>query len=193
MKFRLALLATLSTVLALGACRDPIKLQATQETVTDTLTVYALSGTPPGYPNALSLIARALVPVSGFGGFDIAFDIDESNRVVIHPARRVVSLGQAVPQVGLQIVSGTFESITAAPLTGYKVDSTVVASAGDVIVVEAVHNGGQSDLCTFALSPNLYAKISIDTVFLATRTIKFRLGFDPNCGYRSFAPGIPTD
>ena len=193
MKFRLALIAMFSTVVALGACRDPIELQATEPTVTDTLTVYALSGTPPGYPNALSLITRTPVAVSGFGGFDIAFDIDESNRILIHPARRVVSVGGQVPQVGLQIVPGTFESITSAPVTGYKVDSTIVASVGDVIVFEAVHNTGDGDICTFALNPKVYAKISIDSVFLATRTIVFRFGYDPNCGYRSFAPGIPTD
>lgn len=192
MKLCLALLAMLSTVAGLGACRDPIELQATEEVFTDTVTVYALSGTPPGYPNALSLPARQLVSVSGFGGFDIAFDLDEANRVLIHPARRVVTFGELVPQVGLQIVTGPFESVTSAPTSGYKVDSTVVASEGDVVVVEAAHNA-QGDLCSFALSPNLYAKISIDTVFVATRTIKFRFVYDPNCGYRSFAPGIPTD
>lgn len=192
MKLCLAVLAMVSTVVGLAACRDPIELQATQEVFTDTLTVYALSGTPPGYPSALSLPARQLVPVTGFGGFDVAFDIDDSNRVLIHPARRIVSFGQLVPQVGLQIVPGTFESVTAAPVSGYKVDSTVVASAGDVIVLEAVHNG-QGDICSFSLSPNLYAKISIDTIFAATRTIKFRFAYDPNCGYRSFGPGIPAD
>jgi hypothetical protein len=64
-----------------------------------------------------------------------------------------------------------------------------VAAVGDVIVLEAAHNTGQGDICTFALSPNVYAKISIDEVVLATRTIKFRFGYDPNCGYRSFAAG----
>lgn len=193
MKFRLALIAMLSTVVGLGACRDPIELQATEPTLTDTLTVYALTGTPPGYPNALSLITRTPIAVTGFGGFDIAFDIDESNRILVHAARRVVSFGGQVPQVGLQIVPGTFESLTLAPVGGYKVDSTIVASVGDVIVFEAVHNSGNGDICTFALNPNLYAKISIDSVFLATRTIVFRFGYDPNCGYRSFAPGIPTE
>jgi len=192
MKPCLALLAMLYTVVGLGACRDPIEIEATEEVWTDTLTVYALTGTPAGYPNALSITGRQLFPVTGFGGFDIAFDIDESNRVLVHAARRVVTIGQSVPQVGLQIVPGTFESITAAPTSGYKVDSTIVANEGDVIVLEAVHNG-DGDVCTFALSPNLYAKISIDTVFLASRTIKFRFGYDPNCGYRSFAAGIPTD
>jgi hypothetical protein len=193
MKFRLALIAMLSTVVGLGACRDPIQLEATEPTLTDTLTVYALSGTPPGYPNALSLIARQPIEVSGFGGFDVVFDIDESNRVLVHAARRIVSFGGQVPQVGLQIVPGTFESVTAAPISGYKVDSTIVASIGDVIVLEAVHNNGQADICSFQLNPNVYAKISIDSVFLATRTIVFRFGYDPNCGYRSFAAGIPTE
>jgi hypothetical protein len=192
MKFCFALIAMLSTVGGLSACRDPIELEATQEVWTDTLSVYALTGTPAGYPSALSLNARQVLPVTGFGGFDIAFDIDAQNRVLVHAARRVVTLGNAVPQVGLQVVPGTFESVTAAPATGYKVDSTLVVSEGDVVVLEAVHNL-DNDQCTFALSPNLYAKISIDTVFLASRTIKFRFGFDPNCGYRSFAPGIPTD
>jgi hypothetical protein len=193
MKFRLALIAMLSTMVGLGACRDPIELQATEPTLTDTLTVYALSGTPPGYPTALSLLSRSPIAVTGFGGFDIAFDIDEANRILVHAARRVVSFGGQIPQVGLQIVPGTFESVIAAPVSGYKVDSTIVASIGDVIVLQAVHNNGEGDICTFALDPNLYAKISIDSVFLATRTIVFRFGYDPNCGYRSFAPGIPTD
>jgi hypothetical protein len=192
MKLRLALLAMLLTVAGLGACRDPLELQARLETSTDTLTVYALSSTPPNYPNALSIIARATVPVSGFGGFDIAFDIDASGSAVLHAARRVVTSGPFVPQVGLQKVAAPFEAVVEAPRTGYKVDSTVTASAGEVVVVEAVHNNGSQDLCTFSLSPNVYAKISVDTIFVATRTIKFRLGLDPNCGFRSFAPGIPT-
>src|SRR5687767_3015096 len=100
MNFRFAILAMLSTTVVLGACRDPLQLQATEPTLTDTLTVYALSGTPPGYPNALSLIARGPIALSGFGGFDVAFDIDASNRVLVHAARRVISFGSQVPQVG---------------------------------------------------------------------------------------------
>jgi hypothetical protein len=192
MKLRFALLAMLLTVAGLGACRDPIQLTASSETFTDTLSVFALSGTPPGYPNALSMVARQTVAVTGFGGFDIAFDIDASSRVLVHAARRVITGGAGIPQVGLQIVAGPFESVDSAPRTGYKVDSTIVATAGDVIVVESAHNTGSGDVCTFALSPNLYAKISIDTIFVATRTIKFRVAYDPNCGFRSFAPGIPT-
>ncbi|HWL39431.1 MAG TPA: hypothetical protein VNO75_04265 [Gemmatimonadaceae bacterium] len=191
MKLRFAIVATLLSVVGLGACRDPLELEARIETTIDTLSVFAISGTPPGYPNALTITGRQTLPISAFGGFDVAFDIDDSNRAVVHAARRVISTGGFVPTVGLQIVPGTFETVMAAPLTGYKVDSSVVVSEGQVVVLEAQHNG-TGDLCTFAISPNVYAKISIDTVFAATRTIKFRLGTDLNCGFRSFAPGIPT-
>jgi len=191
MKLRLALFATMWTVVGLSACSDPISLTASGATSVDTLSVFALSGTPPAYPNALSIPARQTVPVNGFGGFDVAFDIDAANNVVIYPVRLIVSLGGAVPQVGMQKVAGTFENIDAAPTTGYKVDSALVVSPGEVVVIEAAHNQDR-DICQFALSPNLYAKISIDSVFPATRTIKFRMGFDPNCGFRSFAAGIPT-
>lgn len=191
MKLRLALLATMWAVVGLSACSDPISLTASGATSVDTLSIFALSGTPPAYPNALSIPARRTVPVNGLGGFDVAFDIDAANNVVIYPVRLIVSLGSAVPQVGMQKVAGTFESIDAAPTTGYKVDSALVVSPGEVVVIEAAHNQ-DGDICQFALSPNLYAKISIDSVFPATRTIKFRMGFDPNCGFRSFAAGIPT-
>ena len=191
MKLRFAVLATICVAVGLSACGDPISLRATLPTSVDTLSVFALSGTPPAYPSALSIAGRQTVPATGFGGFDVAFDIDESNRVVLYPAKLIVRLGGSLPSVGLQKVAGTFESVESAPTTGYKVDSALVVSEGEVVVVEAAHNLG-GDVCTFALSPNLYAKISIDTVFTATRTIKFRLGANPNCGFRSFADGIPT-
>lgn len=191
MKLRFAFFAMLLTVAGTAACRDPLETEAIRETSIDTLSVYALTGTPPGYPNALAITARQILAVSGFGGFDVVFDIDASNRAVIHAGRRILTTGGFVPQVGLQIVPGTFESVLAAPEAGYKVDSTVVASEGQVVVLEALHNGA-GDVCAYALEPYVYAKISIDTIFPATRTIKFRLGTDLNCGFRSFAPGIPT-
>ena len=37
-----------------------------------------------------------------------------------------------------------------------------------------------------------FRKIAVDSVNLASRIIYLRMGFDPNCGFRSFATGIPT-
>jgi hypothetical protein len=62
---------------------------------------------------------------------------------------------------------------------------------GETLVIQSAHNNS-GDLCQFALSPYLYAKIAVDSVTLSTRTLYLRMGVDPNCGFRSFAPGIPT-
>ena len=191
MKARIAFLATLFAVAVLSACGDPTSLKATNFTSTDTLSVFALSGTPPAYPSGVSIVARQAVLVNGFAGFDVAFDIDASGRAVVYPVKLVVTSLNGARPVGLQKVSGTFETVTAAPKNGYQQDTAVVLAKDEVVVIESAHNGS-GDICSFALSPNLYAKIALDSVNLASRTLYLRMGLDPNCGFRSFAEGIPT-
>jgi hypothetical protein len=191
MKARIAFLATLFAVAVLNACGNVTNLKATSFTTTDTLSVFALSGTPPAYPSGISIIARQAVLVNGFAGFDVAFDINSSGQPIVYPVKLVVtSLGGARP-VGLQRVAGTFETVTEAPKTGYQQDSSFVLAPGEVVAIESTHNSG-GDICSFALSPNIYAKIAVDSVNLASRTLYLRLGYDPNCGFRSFVEGIPT-
>jgi hypothetical protein len=105
--------------------------------------------------------------------------------------RLVVSTPGGGRPVGLQKVPGTFETVTAAPRSGYETDSALVVALGETVVVQAPHNIAQ-EVCQFAISPNLYAKIAVDSVNLASRILYFRLATDPNCGFRSFANGIPT-
>lgn len=190
MKARLAFLATMCLVVVLNACGDPISLKATLPTSVDTLSVFALSGTPPSYPSGISILARQPVRVDGFGAFDVAFDIDAAGIAVVYPVKLVVGAGGARP-VGLQKFAAAFETVLEAPSTGYDYDSPVVLAPGETVVIESAHNL-RSDLCQFALSPFLYAKIGVDSVSLATRTIYLKLGVDPNCGFRSFASGVPT-
>jgi hypothetical protein len=195
MKARIAIVATLCGIAVLNACGDPTNLKATTPTFTDTLAVFALSGTPPSYPSGISIVARQAVRVDGFASFDVALDINDEGKAVIYPVKLVVSSPGGSRSVGLQRVSGTFNEVTAAPKTGYEVDTALVVAPGEVIAIEAAHNVSSSvsaDVCSFALSPNLYAKIAVDSVNLATRTLYLRMGFDPNCGFRSFAEGIPT-
>jgi hypothetical protein len=175
----------------LNACGDPTSLQANASTSVDTLSVFALSGTPPSYPSGLSIVARQAVRVDGFAGFDVAFDINSDGNAVVYPVKLVVATPGGSRPVGLQKVTGAFETVLEAPKTGYETDSSLVLTAGETVVVQAAHNGGQ-DVCQFALSPFLYAKIGVDSVNIPSRTIYFQLGLDPNCGFRSFATGVPT-
>jgi hypothetical protein len=115
MKPRLALFATMSAVVFLNACGDPTSITATSPTVVSSLSVFALSGTPPTYPSGVSILGLAAVQVDGFAGFDVALDIDASGNPVVYPVKLVVSsLGGARP-VGLLKVAQAFETVADAP------------------------------------------------------------------------------
>jgi hypothetical protein len=190
MKSRLVLLATMLVAVALNACGDVTSLKASLPTSVDTLSAFALSGTPPSYPSGVAILARQVVRVDGFGSFDVALDIDANGNALIYPVKLVVASGGSRP-VGLLKLPGSFDQIMEAPKTGFESDSALVMLPGDVVIIQSAHNNS-GDLCQFALNPNVYAKIAVDSVNLASRTLYFRLGLDPNCGFRSFATGIPT-
>ncbi len=177
-----------------AACDDPIGLQAGIGTLTDTFTVYALSGTPSAVPVALSTTDRLAVRLADNLSFDVAFDLDGRGAVTSFPVRLVVpfrvigGLLQPTHRVGLQKATVSFDALTKAPSGGYNYDSATVVRTGETLIVEV-----QAPQCSFAFSPNLYTKIAIDSVFPSTRAIRVRTVHDPNCGFRSFKPGIPKD
>src|SRR6266550_7283291 len=190
MKARLAVLAAMFVVVALSACSNPTNLRASLPTSVDTLSVFALSGTPPSYPSGISIVAGQAVRVDGFANFDVALDIDAAGNPIIYPVKLVVSSPGGSRVVGLQKVSGSLETVLEDPKDGVETESALVMAPGEVVVVQSAHNTS-SDLCVFAINPNIYAKIAVDSVNLASRTLYLRMGLDPNCGFRSFASGIP--
>src|SRR3954471_2808781 len=191
MKARLVLLATICVAAVLNACGDPTNIKAQLPTFVDSLSLWALSGTPPTYPSGISIPGRQVIRVDASASFDVALDINAVGEPVIYPVKLVVSTPGGGRPVGLQKVAGTFEQVTAAPTTGFETDSALVLTLGQTVVIQAPHNG-PTELCQFAISPNLYAKITVDSVNLASRVLYFRMATDPNCGFRSFADGIPT-
>jgi hypothetical protein len=193
MKARFAVVAAISAVAVLNACGDPTSIQASLPTSVDSLSVFALSGTPAAYPSGISIVGRQPVRVDGFANFDVAFDINADGKAVIYPVRLVVASPGGSRPVFLQKVAGTFESVTAAPKTGFEGDTALVMLPGEVVLAQSAHNNGNGDLCQFALNPNIFAKFAIDSVSLASRIIYLKMGVDPNCGFRSFVTGIPTD
>ena len=93
--------------------------------------------------------------------------------------------------MGLLKIADSFESVLEAPKTGFATDASVVLAPGQTVVIQSSHNGPR-DICQFALTPYIYAKITVDSVNVATRTLYLRMGVDPNCGFRSFASGVPA-
>ncbi|MGQ0646812.1 MAG: hypothetical protein ACT4P7_04535 [Gemmatimonadaceae bacterium] len=153
-----------------------------------------MTGTPPSYPAGFNAGTGAIVRVQPDIAFDVAFDLTADNKVRVIPARLISATRQsfggisATQQVGLLTPSSSFDALTKAPQSGYKRDSLVVVSAGQPVVLEVV-----SDACQFSLASILYAKIVVDSVNTTTRQIYFRTVRNPNCGFRSFQPGVPKD
>ena len=186
-KFALAIVASAAI---LTACDDPDLLRASIATVEDNYTVFALTGTPAAYPSGINTYVRAAVRVDGSGNFDVAFDIDGQGRAILYPVQKVVSSLSGTRRVGLRKVAGTSESVTLAP-TGTYADSVIVASVGEVVVVQSIRNG-TGDACQFDISPYIYTKLVVTSIAADARTINVKAVLDPNCGFRSFESGVPS-
>lgn len=175
-----------------SACSDVAGIEATTDTLHDSLTVFPLTGSSPVTPTALNTPFATVTPVGPSGNFDLAFDLDAQRRVIIYPVKLIVQPLTGVNNVGLLKVAGSFENLTRAPTATYERDEALVVTVGEVVAIEALRNRA-SDLCSFALSPNIYSKLVVDSVSAGTNSIWFRFVTNPNCGFRSFAPGRPKD
>jgi hypothetical protein len=180
--------ATLGVVLAISACSDPNgRLRANFDTITDTLDVYALTGSPAAFPTALVTPSHTVVRADGGLTFDIAFDIDGSGRALLYPFKTVIDPAAASRRVGIRVMSVPFDSVLRAPTSGYNYDSVTVAPEGTVLVVQAT----RAIECQYDINPTVYSKLIIDDVDIAARRVTFRIVVDPDCGFRDLAPGRP--
>ena len=175
-----------------SACGDIEDLRATAETITRTFRLYALSSAPPTYPSAVNTPFGVSAAVDVLANFDVAFDFASGNEIAIHPASRVVTTIGVAHRVALQKVAGTFDAVASAPTGGFVRDSSITVAVGQVVVVEA-ERVRAGDVCSFALSPNIYSKLVVEAVDRAAGTIDVKLTVNPNCGFRSFEEGIPRN
>ena len=189
MTSRLRILAMVAAgALAVSACDDPNEDILRNEVIADTLTVFALTGTPPAFPAAYNASIGAVTRADGNFNFDIAFDLEGASRVVIYPQRLVGIPGNpliASKPVGLQKLTVPFDQLTRAPSSGFAFDSALVLAPGEGAVMQV------QDIvtCQFQFSTVLYTKFVIDSVDVQRRAIYFRAVHDPNCGFRSLVPG----
>lgn len=191
MNIRKSALGFIAGALFVTGCGKSDLLQASLPTARDSYTVFALTGSPVAYPSGINTFFRQAVRVDGNANFDVAFDIDGAGNAIVYPARLVVSSLSGDRPVGIRKVAGTFESILSAPTGTYTDSVAVVAAKGEVIVIESARNG-RGDVCQFSLSPFIYSKLLIEDVAPASRTIIVQAVLNPNCGFRSFEPGIPA-
>ena len=172
------------------ACGDPTLAKATYASGLATSTLYALTGAPAVVPTALSFLSGPSHATSAFA-FDVAVDLDASNRAVILPVRTLGgALAGTLKRVGLQVVPGSFESVLEVPATGYDTLGVKTIVPGAVLAVELQDGTAcySSYNLTVITSQIIYAKLVVDSVDAATRRIFTRSVVDPNCGYRGVVP-----
>lgn len=190
LRSKIIALAAATVAVAGVACGDLTGVPASLPTLSDSTVVYAINGAPPGAPTALHVYAGQLFSADATFLFDVAFDIDATGHPVLLPQRAVASGLAATHTVGLQVMTGTFESLTAAPKTGYRADTALVTSINVPVVVQTT----DPNSCGVSLTGTvLYAKVVIRSVDPVARQMVVQFTADPNCGFRSFLPGVPKD
>jgi hypothetical protein len=178
------LLVLLSLV---AACGDSFGLpRASIENEVDTLTMYALTGTPVSTPSGLRLESRAVVRTDQTSTFDFAFDIDSTGQALLLNTG-ALRLGRAS---GALITQTPFDAILVAPDTRYELDSAVAIDGNTVAIIHS-----RPTLCGFGLTARFYAKLRVLELDTAPgpdgRKVTFEILVDTNCGYRGLEPGLP--
>ena len=198
-RVRCLLLLAATTIFA--ACEDPYEIRARLAVVEDTLTIASLTDTLAA-PTAL--VALNIAQTTGIDDeglairrpvgtrltlgliFDVALIVG-GDSVVFLPPRMVVSTLGSTHRVGLRVDTVAFESIRRALGSGYAFDSVAVtAREGDVVSIASQH-----PQCRQEFSPELYAKVEVLDIDAVSKQAVLRVRVDPNCGFRSFADGVP--
>ena len=176
-------------VLALAAaCGDPLGLPPPGiANRTDTVSLYALSGTPVTTPSAYVISFRQVVRTDQSAqGFDFAFDIDSTGRALLLPTGAL-----KLPRgSGVKLSSVPFDSILVATAGGYQSDSAVAVDSNTVALLHS-----RPLVCSFGITSIYYAKLHVLRIDTTSgpngRRIDFEILNNVNCGYRGLEEGLP--
>jgi len=173
--------------LAFGAaCDNPLSLPAASTAnVIDTVTIYALNGTPVTEASGYDLGTKRAVRTD-LVGFDFAFDIDPSGHSLISP-EGALHLDRSP---GILPDGQPFDSIIVAPDAGYLDSLPVNIGLGNVFVVRSRPSASACALATAALS--LYGKFQVLSIDTLQRSLTLQTLVNQNCGYHSLQLGTPT-
>jgi hypothetical protein len=169
---------------ALAACSETNGLPSAHfVNVVDTVTLYALDGTPPATPSAYDILLGLTVRTDFSTAFDFVFNLDTAGHALLLPTG-AVGLGK---QSGIRIESGSFDAVTEAATTGYADSTAEQVDVGTVAVIRS-----RPTQCSFGAVVYQYAKLQVLAIDPLARTISFQILADQNCGYRGLQPGIPS-
>jgi hypothetical protein len=177
----------------LAACGEEVVLPPAQIPVAEQeIRLYALSGTPVNTMSGYSMLSLLEVRLDRTNDFDFAFEIAPDSALGLGTTGDTVaallprSFFGYVPDGGMQITTVPFDSIILAPSEGYERERPTPIVAGTILLVAS-----RLQTCNFNIYRPKYAKLWVRELDLVNRVAVIRVVIDPNCGYRSLAPGIP--
>jgi hypothetical protein len=179
-------------VAAVAGCDDDLGLAAFAVRDPVNITVYAMNGTAQTLPAGIELRGLNVVRIDPSWSFDLAFDLDASNAVVVHTVRSVSTELISLPRIGIQTDTTGFDRIIKAPTSGFVYDSSLTMPAGRTLLVDKI-DPTCNRLGGAFLGFNIRAKIVIDSINVSRRAIYLKVLSNPNCGFRSLQPGEPKD
>ena len=180
------ILALATAVCAVVACQDVTQsIDPTTDVAEDTLTVFPLRGSPNAAPTAFDLFVIRTRRVGEGTFYDLAVDT-AADAAVVYPSQLI---DNEAPNTGILETPLPFDAITAAPIEGYRDSTAVTMTVGETIVVRA------RNVCAdgFPGRDVFYSKLQLLEFGSSDgfRTARFRIRSNPNCGFRSFADGLP--
>lgn len=184
-----ALLLFAGAVAAFTSCGGPTDIGASASNIDNRDTVYAMNGTPQNAPAGLAIRSATPATLGPNFAFDLAFDLNAANEVVIYTVRAVANQLLPVHRVGLQTTTQTFDQVLRAPTTGYVYDSLLAVPIGRTVLVDLL-DGSCAQSLTGA---NIRAKLVVDSLNTATRAVYVHILANPNCGFKSLTQGLPKD
>jgi hypothetical protein len=174
--------------LAIVACRDITRSTiATRDVTEDTLIVFPLTGSPLSAPIALDLFQVVAIRLGQpLVAPDVVIDTSGTG-VLLYPSQLIID-NPALSTALLEVTSN-FDSIPEALTSGYQDTAAVVVNVGETVLVRAANAcfGG------FPGRDFFYSKLQLLELTTSSgfRTARFRIRSNPNCGFRSFADGLP--
>ena len=179
-------------VTAIAACDDDLGLPTLAVREPVELTVYAMNGSAQSLPAGLELRILQAVRINPSWAFDLAFDLDASNNVVVHTPKSISTELVNLPRVGMQLSDLAFAQLIDAPTSGYVYDSLLTVPIGKTVIVDKIDPTCNRFGGAF-LGFNVRAKFVVDSISTSRRAMYLTVLANPNCGYRSLEPGEPKD
>jgi hypothetical protein len=172
-----------AALLATAGCGSSTGLPAASAAnFVDTVSLYALDGTPLPAPSGYNVQSRSVVRTDRLASFDFAFNITAAGQPVLLPTG-ALGLGRAS---GIQRQNLAFDAITLAPTSAYVDTMAVPIDSGTVAVVHS-----RPTTCAFGIVVFYYGKIEVLAIDFAARRVDLQIMVDLNCGYRGLEPGVP--